>query len=169
MAVSTIWKLVQHFQKINKTNWSLSWGYWLLKLNSPIVHHHQSPSSTTSSLSWLVDKELHLFVDLCPNRISWLVLQMPAFSWSKINDDEEEYGNDHLDNDHNDERICWQIALLIRVQQEFSIPGILDESKHHFFGSTTRNDFLKSRNTRISSRKIAPSLESESEILNPTK
>ena len=115
MAVSTIWKLVQHFQKINKTNWSLSWGYWLLKLNSPIVHHHQSPSSTTSSLSWLVDKELHLFVDLCPNRISWLVLQMPAFSWSKINDDEEENYNDDLDNDHNDERICWQIALLITM------------------------------------------------------
>ena len=74
-----------------------------------------SPSSTTSSLSWLVDKELHLFVDLCPNRISWLVLQMPAFSWSKINDDEEEDGNDHLDNDHNDERTCWQIALLITM------------------------------------------------------
>ena len=35
-----------------------------------------------------------------------------------------------------------------RVQREFSIPGILDESKLHFTRLTTRNDFLKSRKLR---------------------
>merc|ERR1712012_954704 len=85
------------------------------------------------------------------------------------------------------------LRILARGQREFSIPGILDESQLHFFSLDHEKSFsevsISSRNLRvtkwnlvlvskyennhmiisISSRKIAPSLESESEILNPNQ